>query len=196
MDGFRNFFGPAEAHSPQAMGAPAEALLVDRASMLTLTKGTPPLHTSPHSSHRASCRVLVLPAGEMAVLVGGLRVLDANTAASPLGVLTTAPGTLTNDYFVNLLDMATVWTPTDDPNVYEGKDRASGRLKWKSSRVDLIFGSNSQLRAVAEHYACCDSKFAFVADFVAAWTKVMNLDRFDLEQLPASNSSLRQLSRL
>jgi catalase-peroxidase len=117
----------------------------------------------------------------MTVLVGGLRVLGANYQQSPLGVLTTTPGALTNDFFVNLLDMATTWQPTSqDATTFEGRDAATGQVKWTGSRVDLIFGSNSELRAVAEIYASDDAKQKFVNDFVAAWGKVMNLDRFDL----------------
>jgi len=135
---------------------PAEELLLDRAQLLTLT------------------------APEMTVLVGGMRALNANTGPSRHGVLTGTPATLTNDFFVNLLDMSTEWRPASTDGVYEGRDRASGQLKWTGTRVDLLFGSNSELRALAEVYACDDSREKFVADFVAAWTKVMNLDRFDL----------------
>ncbi len=134
----------------------AEHMLVDRAQLLTLT------------------------APEMTVLVGGLRVLGANTGGSPHGVLTDRPQTLSNDFFVNLLDMGTQWQPADEPDLYEGRDRASGERKWTATRVDLIFGSNSQLRAIAEVYACADGEQKLVHDFVAAWNKVMNLDRFDL----------------
>jgi catalase-peroxidase len=133
----------------------AEELLVDRAQLLTLT------------------------APEMTVLVGGLRVLNANVGGSPHGVFTKHPGTLTNDFFVNLLDMGTEWQAAAE-GTFEGRDRATKAVKWTGTRADLVFGSNSQLRAVAEVYACDDSKEAFVKDFVAAWTKVMNLDRFDL----------------
>jgi catalase-peroxidase len=129
--------------------------LVDRAQLLTLT--TP----------------------EMTVLVGGLRVLDANAGGSKHGVLTKQPGTLTNDFFVNLLDMTTKWQPADSDFTYEGRDRRTGELKWTGTNCDLIFGSNSQLRAVAEVYAVEGDHF--VRDFVAAWEKVMNLDRFDLK---------------
>jgi catalase-peroxidase len=134
----------------------AEELLVDRAQLLTLT------------------------APEMTVLVGGMRVLNANFGGSKHGVFTKRPETLTNDFFVNLLDMSTEWKATSDENVFEGRDRKSGQLKWTGTRVDLVFGSNSQLRAVAEVYACEDSREKFLRDFVAAWNKVMNLDRFDL----------------
>ncbi|HET6831666.1 MAG TPA: catalase/peroxidase HPI [Solirubrobacterales bacterium] len=135
---------------------PAEYLLVDRANLLTLT------------------------APEMTVLVGGLRVLGANHAGSPLGVLTSTMESLTNDFFVNLLDLGTTWKPkSEDPDVYEGRD-AGGELRWTGSRVDLVFGSNSELRALAEVYASEDARKKFVDDFVAAWVKVMNLDRFDL----------------
>ncbi len=137
-------------------GLPAEYRLLDKANLLTLS------------------------APEMTVLVGGLRVLGANYQQSPLGVFTASPGSLTNDFFVNLLDMGTTWQPTaQDANTFEGRD-GSGQVKWTASRVDLIFGSNSELRALAEVYACDDAKEKFVRDFVAAWDKVMNLDRFDL----------------
>jgi len=115
------------------------------------------------------------------VLIGGMRVLGTNVGDSRHGVFTKRPGTLTNDFFVNLLDMRTEWKPASEAeDVYEGRDRATGELKWTGTRVDLIFGSNSQLRAIAEVYACADSQEKFVQDFVAAWNKVMNLDRFDL----------------
>jgi len=122
---------------------------------------------------------LTLSAPEMTVLIGGLRTLNANTGQSAHGVFTNQPGTLSNDFFVNLLDMNTEWTPTS-ANVFEGRDRATGEVKWTGTAVDLVFGSNSQLRAIAEVYACDDSQQSFVNDFVAAWNKVMNLDRFDL----------------
>ena len=116
----------------------------------------------------------------MTVLVGGLRVLGANAGNSPHGVFTKRPETLTNDFFVNLLDMGTEWQPSaDSEGVYEGHDRKTNKVKWTGARVDLIFGSHSQLRAMAEVYGCADSKEKFVKDFVAAWTKVMNADRFD-----------------
>jgi catalase-peroxidase len=114
----------------------------------------------------------------MTVLVGGLRALDANTGGSKAGVFTARPGTLSNDYFVNLLDMGTVWQKAAAPGLYEGKDRATGKVKWTATPVDLVFGSDSELRAVSEYYAAADSKEAFVKDFAAAWTKVMNNDRF------------------
>ena len=149
-DGFRNYLKTEYTVS-------AEELLVDRAQLLTLT------------------------APEMAVLVGGLRVLDANALGSQHGVFTKRPQTLTNDFFVNLLDMATVWKAVSEADdVFEGRDRLSGDLKWLGTRADLVFGSNSQLRALAEVYASADAEHGFVQDFVAAWTKVMNLDRFDL----------------
>jgi catalase-peroxidase len=134
----------------------AEELLVDRAQLLTLT------------------------APEMTVLVGGMRALNANFGQAKHGVLTNRPETLTNDFFVNLLDMNTKWQPSSTEGVFEGRDRATDKLKWTGTRVDLVFGSNSQLRAIAEVYACDDSKQAFVQDFAAAWNKVMNLDRYDL----------------
>ena len=125
--------------------------------------------------------MLTLTAPEMTVLVGGLRVLNANTRQSPHGVFTDQPGTLTRDFFVTLLDMGTEWqTPSTSKDVFEGRDRQTGEVKWTGTRVDLVFGSNSQLRAIAEVYASDDSQQAFVRDFVAAWDKVMNLDRFDL----------------
>ncbi len=117
----------------------------------------------------------------MTVLVGGLRVLKANSGQSELGVFTKRPGTLTADFFVNLLDMGTTWQPASEAGeTFEGRDRRTGELRWTGSRVDLVFGSDSQLRALAEVYACDDSQEKFVRDFVAAWNKVMNLDRFDL----------------
>ena len=125
--------------------------------------------------------MLTLTAPEMTVLVGGLRVLGANTGQSDLGVFTRQPGTLTTDFFVNLLDMATEWKPTSDAaDTFAGRNRATGAITWIGSRVDLLFGSNSELRALAEVYACDDAREKFVRDFVAAWDKVMNLDRFDL----------------
>jgi catalase-peroxidase len=149
-DGFRNYLKAAYTVS-------SEELLVDRAQLLTLT------------------------APEMTVLIGGLRVLNINTGAAQHGVFTDAPETLTNDFFTNLLDMGTEWTPVSDVvDVFEGRDRDSGALKWTGTRADLVFGSHSQLRAIAEVYASDDAKGAFVEGFVAAWTKVMNLDRFDL----------------
>ncbi|MGB9163351.1 MAG: catalase/peroxidase HPI, partial [Rhodomicrobium sp.] len=148
-DGFRNYLRGKQRLS-------AEELLVDKAQLLTLT------------------------APEMTVLVGGLRVLGANAGNSPHGVFTKRPETLTNDFFVNLLDMGTEWQPSaDSEGVYEGHDRKTNKVKWTGARVDLIFGSHSQLRAMAEVYGCADSKEKFVKDFVAAWTKVMNADRFD-----------------
>ncbi|MGD1072949.1 MAG: peroxidase family protein, partial [Bryobacteraceae bacterium] len=137
-------------------GTSAEELLVDRAQLLTLT------------------------APEMTVLIGGMRVLNANFGQSKHGVFTKRPEMLTNDFFVNLLDLNTKWQTSTSEGVFEGCDRATGEIKWTGTRVDLIFGSNSQLRAIAEVYACGDSKEKFVKDFVAAWNKVMNLDRYDL----------------
>jgi catalase-peroxidase len=117
----------------------------------------------------------------MTVLVGGMRVLNANFDGSSHGVFTTRPETLTNDFFVNLLDLGTTWKATSDAqSVFEGRDRKTGQVKWTGSRVDLIFGSNSELRAIAEVYGCGDSQDKFINDFVAAWAKVMNLDRFDV----------------
>jgi catalase-peroxidase len=149
-DGFRNYLGKGHR-------LPAEFLLLDRANLLTLS------------------------APEMTVLVGGLRVLNANFKKSPLGVFTTTPESLSNDFFVNLLDVGTTWKATsEDAETFEGRDFATGDLKWTGSRVDLVFGSNSELRAVAEVYASDDAQEKFARDFVAAWDKVMNLDRFDV----------------
>ena len=149
-DAFRNY-------SKQHWSVPAEQLMVDRAQLLTLT------------------------APEVTALVGGMRVLGTNVGESQHGVFTKRPGALTNDFFVNLLDMGTTWQETSESeDEFEGRDRATGELKWTGTRVDLIFGSNSQLRALAEVYGCADSEAQFVNDFVAAWGKVMNLDRFDL----------------
>src|SRR5215472_13775432 len=153
-DGFRNYQDGRRNGKPRLS---AEEMLVDRAQLLTLT------------------------APEMTVLVGGLRVLGANVGKSSHGVFTKRPGTLTNDFFVNLLDMGTEWQPANgSPGVYEGRDRKTSKVKWTGTRVDLIFGSHSQLRALAEVYASADSKEKFVKDFAAAWNKVMNLDRFDV----------------
>ncbi len=150
-DGFRNYRKAKFAVSD-------EELLVDRAQLLTLT------------------------APEMTVLLGGMRVLNANHGQSPHGVFTQRPESLTNDFFVNLLDMGTEWKPTEkDKDIFEGRDRKTGECKWTGTRVDLVFGSNSQLRAIAEVYACADAQEKFLADFVAVWDKVMNLDRFDLK---------------
>jgi catalase-peroxidase len=149
-DGFRNYL-------KGRYSVPAEALLIDKAQLLTLT------------------------APEMTVLIGGLRVLNANAGQSQHGVFTKRPEALTNDFFVNLLDMRTEWkAASDDKNVFEGRDRTTGELKWTGTRADLVFGSNSQLRALAEVYGSSDAQEKFVGDFVAAWNKVMNLDRFDL----------------
>ncbi|TMJ68977.1 MAG: catalase-peroxidase, partial [Alphaproteobacteria bacterium] len=138
-------------------------------------------YTSPEEMLVDRAQLLTLTAPEMTVLVGGMRVLNANFGQSQHGVFTKRPGTLTNDFFVNLLDMGTIWKAVSEAeNVFEGRDRATGELKWTGTRVDLIFGSHSQLRALAEVHACADAKEAFVKDFVAAWTKVMNLDRYDL----------------
>ena len=137
-----------------------------------------PLSAEELSVDRA--QLLTLSAPEMTVLVGGLRVLGANAGKSTHGVFTKRPETLTNDFFVNLLDMRTEWQPAGADGAYEARDRKTKEVKWTGTRVDLIFGSHSQLRALAEVYACADSKLKFVKDFVAAWSKVMNLDRFDL----------------
>jgi catalase-peroxidase len=150
-DGFRN----AVSHD---LDRPAPELLIDRAHRLTLT------------------------APEMTVLLGGLRVLNVNAGDTDFGVLTERPGQLTNDFFVNLLDMGTVWKKSSEcEHFFEGLDRETGDVKWKATSVDLVFGSNSQLRAIAEVYASDDSKEKFVKDFVKVWNKVMNLDRFELQ---------------
>jgi catalase-peroxidase len=149
-DGFRNYLRKGDPLSP-------ETRLLDRANLLKLT------------------------APQMTVLVGGLRALGANHGQSKHGVFTDRPGTLTNDFFVNLLDAGTAWRPSAaDKNVYEGSDRATGKAKWTATAADLVFGAHSQLRALAEVYASDDAKEKFVRDFVAAWNKVMNLDRYDL----------------
>src|SRR5262249_26118883 len=135
---------------------------------------------SPEEALVDRAQLLRLTAPEMTVLLGGLRVLGANAGQSKHGVFTKRPQTFTNDFFVNLLDMGTHWPPAGSDGVYQGRDRKTNAVKWTGTRVDLIFGSHSQLRALAEVYACADSKDKFVKDFVAAWTKVMNLDRFDL----------------
>jgi catalase-peroxidase len=150
-DGFRNYIKSA---SP----VPAERLLVDKAQLLTLT------------------------APEMTVLLGGMRALNANYGQAPHGVFTKRPGILTNDFFVHLLDMGTEWKPVNgNAELFEGRDRKTNQLTWTATRVDLVFGSNSQLRAYAEVYASADAQEQFVQDFVAVWNKVMNLDRFDLD---------------
>jgi catalase-peroxidase len=128
-------------------------------------------------------QLLKLSAPEMTVLIGGLRVLGANAGQSKHGVFTKKPGTLTNDFFVNLLDMRTEWQRAGSEGVYEGRDRSSKELRWTGTRVDLIFGSHSQLRAIAEVYASADARQKFAQDFVAAWSRVMNLDRFDLVKI-------------
>ena len=154
-DGFRNYVRAGQK-------LPPESLLIDKANMLNLT------------------------APELTVLLGGMRVLDVNYEQSKHGVFTDRPGTLTNDFFVNLLDMDTEWQAAEasangsSQRVYEGRDRVTGERKWTATAVDLVFGSNDQLRAIAEVYGCDDGSEAFVRDFVAAWDKVMNLDRFDL----------------
>ena len=149
-DGFRNYL-------KTELSVSAEELLVDKAQLLGLS------------------------APEMTVLVGGMRALSANVDGAPEGVFTNRPGTLTNDFFVNLLDMATEWSAiSDSEDRFEGRDRSTGAVKWSASRVDLVFGSNSQLRAIAEVYGQDDAQERFVTDFIAAWDKVMNLDRFDL----------------
>ena len=150
LDGFRNYQKPGAK-------VPAEVALIDRAQLLTLT------------------------APELTVLIGGLRAIDINADGSKHGILTDRPGALTNDFFVNLLDMGTQWKAISEAkDVFEGTDRKTGAVKWTGTRADLVFGSNSILRALAEVYASADAKEKFVKDFVAAWTKVMNLDRFDV----------------
>jgi len=124
--------------------------------------------------------LLTLTAPEMTVLIGGMRVLNTNVGGAKHGVFTRRPEALTNDFFVNLLDMGTEWKASDAKDVFEGRDRKTGQVKWTGTRVDLVFGSNSQLRALAEVYGSSDAQAKFVQDFVAAWTKVMNLDRYDL----------------
>lgn len=159
-DGFRNYFEKSNPKSPPEM-------LVDKASLLQLS----------------------VP--EMTVLVGGMRVLNANSGQTPYGVLTDKPGVLSNDFFINLLDMSTQWEKSkEEEGVYEGFDRKSGRLKWKASSVDLIFGANTELRAVAEFYATNEAKETFIQDFIKAWVKVMNADRFDLKNKPMSSTQL------
>lgn len=149
-DGFRNYIQKGHIASQ-------EQLLIDRAQLLTLS------------------------APELTVLIGGLRALNVSVGGSKLGIFTDRPGVLSNDFFVNLLDMSTHWVPTSDAcESFEGRDRGTGAVKWTGSRVDLVFGSNAQFRALAEYYACSDTEEQFVHDFVAAWNKVMNLDRFDL----------------
>jgi catalase-peroxidase len=149
-DGFRNY-------RKSTFRASTEALLIDKAQLLTLT------------------------APELTVLVGGMRVLSTNFDGSPHGVFTARPGLLTNDFFVNLLDMGTAWKALSaDREIYEGTDRTTGKTKWTATRADLVFGSNAELRAIAEVYGSADAQGKFVKDFVAAWNKVMNLDRFDI----------------
>ena len=151
-DGFRNYL-----NSKNSYAAPAEKMLIDRAQLLTLS---PP---------------------EMTVLVGGMRVLNTNYDQSKHGLFTDRPEALSNDFFMNLLDLGTTWKPVSDSGeLFEGLDRASGAKKWTGTRVDLIFGSNSELRALAEVYGSADAREKFLRDFVKAWTKVMDLDRFDL----------------
>jgi catalase-peroxidase len=151
-DGMRNYVAKGQVR-------PAEQLMVDKANLLTLS------------------------APEMTVLAAGMRVLDTNSDGSDVGVLTANKGKLTNDYFVNILDMGTTWEPTDDTQtLFEGKDRKTGEVKWTASRMDLVFGSNSQLRAIAEVYGASDAQEKFVQDFVKAWDKVMMLDRFDIKK--------------
>ena len=173
-DGFRNYYGQnghgedgqSDRHG-MGLDRPGEEMLIDRAHLLTLT------------------------APEMTVLLGGMRVLGANVDDSKLGLFTDRPGQLTNDFFVNLLDMSTKWAQSSRcEHFLEGTDRETGKVKWTATTVDLVFGSNSQLRAIAEVYACADSEKKFVDDFVAAWTKVMNLDRFDLDPTLQNNRSM------
>jgi catalase-peroxidase len=164
-DGFRNYLKGKYT-------IPAEALLIDKAQLLTLT------------------------APEMTVLVGGLRVLNTNSGQTPHGMFTKRPEALTNAFFVNLLDMSTEWKPlSHEADVFEGRDRKTGKRKWTASRVDLVFGSNSQLRALAEVYASSDGEKKFVDDFVMVWNKVMNLDRFDLAVRDKRNTRGRQTEK-
>ena len=164
-DGFRNYL-------KRRYSVSSETLLIDKAQLLTLT------------------------APEMTVLVGGLRVLNTNVGQTKHGVFTKRPEALTNDFFVNLLDMGTEWKPVSDAqDVFEGRDRKTGELKWTGTRVDLIFGSNSELRALAEVYGSADAQKKFVRDFVAAWNKVMNLDRFDLVPAEAAQRRRRRARR-
>jgi len=157
-DGFRNYIINKPNGLTNKPTVSAEEMLVDRAQLMKLT------------------------APEMTVLVGGMRVLNTNFDNSKHGVFSKKPGTLTNDFFINLLDMNTKWKEvSEEEDLFEGRDRKTNKVKWTGTRVDLIFGSNSQLRALAEVYACEDSKLKFIADFISAWTKVMNLDRFDLK---------------
>ena len=157
-DGFRNYMVSKPNGSSKKPTVSAEEMLVDRAQLMKLT------------------------APEMVVLLGGMRVLNTNFDKSNNGVFTKKPETLTNDFFINLLDMSTTWKEIDkNEELFEGRDRKTNKVKWSGTRVDLICGSNSQLRALAEVYACEDSKSKFISDFVSAWTKVMNLDRFDLK---------------
>jgi catalase-peroxidase len=165
-DGFRNYLRPGHDR-------PAPELLLDRAHLLTLT------------------------APEMTVLFGGMRALDANYQKSRHGVFTTRPGTLTNDYFVHLLDMGTEWRKASaEQDLYEGRDRQTGEVRWTGTSVDLVFGSNAQLRAIAEVYACDDSQERFIRDFVAVWNKVMSLDRFDLDPAKRSASQPVEVRKL
>ena len=157
-DGFRNYITKKTNGSSTKPTVSAEETLVDKAQLLKLT------------------------APEMTVLIGGMRVLNTNFDKSNHGVFTTKPETLTNDFFVNLLDMSTTWKETSkEEDLFTGKNRKTNKVKWSGTRFDLIFGSNSQLRAIAEVYACEDSMSKFITDFISAWTKVMNLDRFDLK---------------
>ena len=156
-DGFRNYYGEGSYMSPVNM-------LIDKANLLNLN----------------------VP--EMTVLVGGMRALDANTGGADHGVFTDRPGTLSTDFFVNLLDMSTQWTKSDSAEgIYEGRDRETGELKWTATPVDLLFGSHAELRAIAEVYAANDGHGQLVQDFVAAWTKVMTLDRFDIDRSASSD---------
>jgi catalase-peroxidase len=199
-DGFRNYLGPtptpsAQSTGEQTMTAGEQTMTAGEQTMTageqTMTAGERTLRAEERLIDRAQLLTLTVP--EMTVLIGGLRVLGVTHGDSRHGVFTHSPGTLTPDFFVNLLDMGTHWRATADPNVFEGMDRASGELRWTGTRVDLVFGSNAELRAVAEVYGSADGQGRFVDDFARAWSKVMHLDRFDLraEDLPAQHVDRR-----
>ena len=174
--------------------ADASQQQTDIASFAVLEPGADGFRNYLQTHHRASAeemlidkaQLMTLTAPELTVLIGGLRAININHDQSKNGVFTERTGELTNDFFVNLLDLNTIWKTTSDENIFEGSDRKSGKVKWTGSRVDLIFGSNSELRALAEVYACDDTKDKFIKDFVAAWSKVMNLGRFDLASSTAN----------
>jgi catalase-peroxidase len=172
--------GRMDASQEQTDGESFAPLEPRQDAFRNYTNSKKPLFMQPEEAMVDRAQLLTLTGPEMTVLIGGLRVLGANAGNSRHGVLTKQPEKLTNDFFVNLLDMSTEWQPPNADGVYEGRDRKTKQVKWTGTRVDLIFGSHSQLRAFAEVYACADAKEKFVKDFVAAWTKVMNADRFDL----------------